>query len=268
MTKVSDVFAFLNQLAPVEYAMSYDNVGLLVGDENAEISRILVALDITDAVIREAASLGAQLIVSHHPVIFEPMKRIVAGDTTANHVIALLQNRISAICMHTNLDAARGGVNDMLAQKLGVSCDAVIEPVGENAGIGRIGILDRLMDFETFLSHTARALGTEGLRYSKNNERVYRVAVGGGSCGSMLEEVCAQGCDTFVTADVKHSQWLDAAERGINLIDAGHFSTENVVIKPLAAKLSAAFDQIAVTCAVSCTESVRYFKLEEAQYGA
>ena len=128
MPKVSDVFAFLNQLAPVEYAMSYDNVGLLVGDGDAHVSRILVALDITDAVICEAVKIGAELIVSHHPVIFEPMKRIVAGDITANHVIALLQNRISAICMHTNLDAARGGVNDMLAGVLspvftGSSCE-------------------------------------------------------------------------------------------------------------------------------------------------
>lgn len=268
MPKVSDVFAFLNQLAPVEYAMSYDNVGLLVGDGDAHVSRILVALDITDAVICEAVKIGAELIVSHHPVIFEPMKRIVAGDITANHVIALLQNRISAICMHTNLDAARGGVNDMLAQKLGVSCDTVIEPVSENAGIGWIGTLEHPMDFSAFLAHTAHALETGGLRYLKYCERVHRVAVGGGSCGSMLDTVCAHGCDTFVTADVKHSQWLAAAERGINLIDAGHFSTENVVTAPLVEKLSAAFKKIAVTCAVSCTEPIEYFKLEEAHYGA
>lgn len=268
MPKVSEVFAFLNQLAPVEYAMSYDNVGLLVGDGDAQVSRILTALDITDAVIGEAKRLGADLIVSHHPVIFEPMKRVVAGDVTANHVIALLRRGISAICMHTNLDAARGGVNDMLAQRLGVSCDAVIEPTGEGVGIGRVGTLAQPMEFSAFLAHTARSLKTQGLRYHESCARVHRVAVGGGSCGSMLEEVCALGCDTFVTADVKHSQWLAAAELGINLIDAGHFSTENVVIAPLAEKLSAAFGDIPVTCAASCVEPIGYFKLEEAHYGA
>lgn len=268
MPKVSDVFAFLNQLAPMEYAMSYDNVGLLVGNGDAPVSRILVALDITDAVIGEAAKRGAELIVSHHPVIFEPMKRVVAGDTTANHVIALVQNRVAAICMHTNLDAAQGGVNDALAAALHVQRETWLDPIADDAGIGWVGALSAPMPFAQFLEHTARALQVSGLRYQQSGAQVRRVAVGGGSCGSMLAQAAALGCDTFVTADVKHSQWLDAAEYRINLIDAGHFATENVVVAPLAEQLAQAFPALCVRVSQEQRDPVSYFTTEEAHHGA
>ena len=259
MPKVIDVLNFLSSLAPQHYAMSFDNVGLLVGDGEREVSKILVSLDITAKVIDEAKSLGADLIVAHHPVIFEPLKRVVVGDITSNHVISLIENKISAICMHTNLDAANGGVNDVLADVLRISKDAVLEPI-EDVGIGRVGKLSSPMQFDAFLEFVSDALKTDGLRYLKVNDRVSKVAVGGGSCGSMLSDAKAQGADTFVTADIKHSQWIEAEEMGLNLIDAGHFSTENVVIAPLAEKIAHKFGDISVEIAKNISEPMKYYK--------
>ncbi|MEG2858196.1 MAG: Nif3-like dinuclear metal center hexameric protein, partial [Clostridia bacterium] len=115
MPKVKDVFNTLESLAPTSLALSYDNVGILVGDENASVSKILVALDITREIIDEAVSCGADLIVAHHPVVFDKLAYVTAQDLQGGRVMALIKNGISAICMHTNLDAARGGVNDALA---------------------------------------------------------------------------------------------------------------------------------------------------------
>lgn len=268
MPKVCEILEYLNELAPVQYAMSYDNVGLLVGDGEREVGRILVALDITDSVIDEAKECGADLIVAHHPVIFEPLKRVVCGDVTANHVISLIKSDISAICMHTNLDSAVGGVNDMLAQKLGVASEAVIEEIEPGIGIGRVGALASPMEFNAFLKSVLSAVSAPGLRYHKSFDVVSRVAVGGGSCGSMLGDVKKLGCDTFVTADIKHSQWLEAAEIGLNLIDAGHFSSENVIVAPLAASLAERFLDIPVTVSEMCHEPIAYYCNEGEHHGS
>ena len=264
MIKTIDVLTFLNEIAPMKYALGFDNVGLLVGNAESEVSGILVALDITDKVIEEAKDKGANVIVSHHPVIFNPMKSVVSGDTTANHVIKLIENKMSAICMHTNLDSAIGGVNDTLADKIGISKEGYLEPV-EDVGIGRYGCLASEMSFNAFLKYTAKTLGIDGLRYLKNSDTVKRVAVGGGSCGGMLRAAMDAGCDTFVTADVKHNIWRDAEEFGINLIDAGHFSTENVIVDVLCNKLKEQFADIEINVAKNICEPMKHFKLEEAE---
>ena len=264
MIKTIDVLAFLNEIAPMKYALGFDNVGLLVGNAESEVSGVLMALDITDKVIEEAKNCGANLIVSHHPVIFDPMKSVVLGDTTANHVIKLIENKMSAICMHTNLDAAIDGVNDTLADKIGISKEGYLEPV-EDVGIGRYGNLTDEMSFEAFLKYTAKTLGIDGLRYLKNSDTVKRVAVGGGSCGGMLKVAKDAGCDTFVTADVKHNIWRDAEEFGVNLIDAGHFSTENVIVDVLCRKLKEKFADIEINTAKNICEPMKHFKLEEAE---
>lgn len=264
MVKTKEVLDFLNEVAPMKYALGFDNVGLLVGYGEREVTGVLVALDITENVICEAKDRGANLIVSHHPVIFEPLKSIVVGDSTSNHVIGLLINKISAICMHTNLDAAVDGVNDTLADIIGISKEGYLEPV-EEVGIGRFGNLEFEMNFDAFLAYVAEKLSIDGLRYSKMNDKVKRVAVGGGSCGSMLRAAVDAGCDTFITADVKHSVWLEAIERKINLIDAGHFSTENVIVNVLCDKLRAKFPELEITCAESICEPIKHFKTEEAE---
>lgn len=213
--------------------MDFDNVGLLVGDACQRVSRVLVALDITSQVIDEAEETGAQLIVSHHPVIFHKLSGVTWDDPVGRLVMRLVRGEISAICMHTNLDVARGGVNDALADALGLQSCTLLASEGVDGGveygIGRVGELPRAESVRAFLMRVREALGANGLRYVPAERDVKRVAVGGGACGSYLEAACAAGCDAFVTADVKHDRFLTARDLGITLIDAGHFSTENPV---------------------------------------
>ena len=253
MAQVKDIYQHINAIAPFATQMDFDNAGLLVGRGDAQVERVLVALDITTEVIREAVDMGAQLVVAHHPVIFHPLKAVSDADVTGEKVLVLAEHHIAAICAHTNLDAAQGGINDLLAQRLGLVEITHLHPDGEDEqgrtyGIGRVGTRrtrDR-MDTADFARMVKSALGASGVRYMDAGEPVCRVAVGGGSCGSMLSDAIRAGCDTFVTADVKYDVFLEAKELGINLLDAGHFATENVVVEPLARGLREAFPELTV----------------------
>lgn len=155
MKIVKDIFDYLNLLAPVGLKMSFDNVGILAGSAEAPTRNCLLALDITDEVIDEAVSIGADLIVSHHPLIFHELKSVVAEDLVGRKIIKLIKNDISAICMHTNLDIAQGGVNDALMSALGGCVSGFLEPCGIDAdgapvGCGRIGELAESIDFQSF----------------------------------------------------------------------------------------------------------------------
>ena len=252
MATVNDIYAFLNDLAPVRYQMDFDNAGFLVGDGSAAVEHVLLALDITDDVIAEAAALRAQLIVSHHPLIFTPLRRATADDLTGRKVLALARNGIAAVCMHTNLDIADGGVNDALMVALGAEVTGGLEPSGTDADggmltCGRVGRLPEPMALSDFLPYVADRLHANGLRYVDGRRPVQKLAVCGGSGGSMLHLAAQMGCDTFVTADVKYDRFLAAKELGVNLIDADHFCTENVIIPILCEKLRARFPALAFT---------------------
>lgn len=249
MTKVADIYNYLNELAPVWLKMDFDNVGLLVGSRENSVTKCVVSLDITDDVIAEAASNGAELIVSHHPVIFNAVKSVTPEDLVGRKIIALIKNGISAVCMHTNLDIAEGGVNDALMAALGVKPQGFLEACGTDrdgntVGCGRVGELDGEMPFADFLKKCKSALSANGIRYHNAGKPVHRLAVMGGSGGSNLYDAADLGCDTYVTADVKYNTFLDAKELGINLIDADHFCTENVVVPVLYDKLTAQFPDV------------------------
>ena len=236
MPTVGEIFDFLNQKAPVETKLDFDNVGLLVGSRDWPVTSALLSLEITGEVIAEAKELGAGLVLSHHPLFFE-LKAVSSETPQGKKAMDLLTAGIAAICMHTNLDAADGGVNDALAAALGLEGAKPYEP----EHICRLGTLPEAMPLNDFLRRAKGRLGCAGLRYVNGGRPVCLVAVGGGSCGSMIEETALTGCDTFITADVKHDQFLRAKELGLNLIDAGHFNTENVVIPVLRDWLAAEF---------------------------
>ncbi|MDR2421383.1 MAG: Nif3-like dinuclear metal center hexameric protein, partial [Oscillospiraceae bacterium] len=253
MVAVGGVLSRLFEFAPIEAKLDSDNVGLLAGDSRSPVRRILVALDITGEVIDEAASSGANLIISHHPLLFD-LKRVTDGDIRGKKLLSLLSRGISAICMHTNLDAARGGVNDALARAAGLRDTELLSehgrcPDGTPFSYGRLGTLSAPMRISEYLAFLKNALKTNGLRYHSSGREVSRVAVVGGSGGSELEKAVAAGCDTFVTADIRYDVFLDARELGINLIDADHFCTENVVVPELKRVLSEAFPD--VPCRIS-----------------
>lgn len=252
MATVKDVYRFIDEIAPFETQMSFDNSGFLVGRGDAPVERILVALDITEEVVKEAVQQDCQMIVSHHPVIFHPARSITDESVNGRILLALAENKIAAICAHTNLDAAQGGVNCCLAQRLKLEeveqlhTDGV-DRQGREYGIGRVGKAhEKGMTAKVYADYVKKALGTSSVRFADGGKIVSRVAVGGGSCGSMLMDAVAAGCDTFVTADVKYDQYLEAKAMGITLMDAGHYATEQVVCEPLADMLSKHFPKIEV----------------------
>ena len=256
MITVQQVEQKLFDWAPRQLAESWDNVGHLVGDPDREVRRILVSLDITERVVQEAADGGFDLIVSHHPVMnctWHPVQTLRTDDRQGRILTKLTENRISAICMHTNLDAAEGGVNDVLAQKLGLEG---LTPLTEEK-IGRIGTLKCEMPLVEFTRFVIESLGCIGLRYTDCGKPVHCVAVGGGACGDYIPQAIAAGCDTFVTSDLRYHDFLDTTE--LHLIDAGHFPTEDVICEPLVTYLQRAFPTAIVmkTAAHDC-ETIQY----------
>lgn len=251
MATVREVFDFIDLIAPFHIQLDFDNSGFLVGRSDRKVETILVALDLTEEVLEEAVALGAQLVVAHHPVIFHPIKSITDCDTTGRLLLNLIENGISVICAHTNLDAAYGGVNDCLAKKVGLfdieqlHQDGTDEQ-GNGYGIGRIGTVRTPCTAAEFARQVRNILNAPCVRLADAGKQVYRVAVGGGSCGSMLHDAIAAGCDTFLTADVKHDVFLEAKAAGINLLDAGHFSTEDVVCAPLVEQIAERFHELNV----------------------
>lgn len=254
MAAVKEIYEFIDGIAPFDTQESFDNAGFLVGRGDREVKKILVALDITLEVVEEARRLGAGLIAAHHPVIFSPVKSVTDETLTGQVLLALTENKIAAVCAHTNLDAAHGGVNGCLARTLGISDIGQLHQAGVDAkgrpyGIGRVGTAHQPgLTAVEYAAYVKEKLGSACVRFVDGGKPVSRVAVGGGACGSMLEDAIAQGCDTFVTADLKYNQFLDARALGVNLLDAGHFPTENVVCAPLAARLSKAFPNLEVCC--------------------
>lgn len=250
MTTVYEVYQLLQKKAPFELQLGFDNAGFLVGRGERLVSRILVALDITEPVIEEAINCGAQLIVAHHPVIWGGAKSMTDQTTTGRKLLTMAEHGIAAICAHTNLDAVEEGVNDALAVKLGLSDigqlhqDGVDEQ-GRPYGIGRVGTVP-VQSLYDFALTVKQLLGANGIRLVDGGRPVHTVAVGGGSCGDMLHEAVAQGCDTFVTADIKYDVFLEAKAIGINLLDAGHYPTENVICPVLQRWLEDAFPEVDV----------------------
>lgn len=262
MTTVGEVFAFLQEKAPFELQEGFDNAGFLVGREEACVSKILVALDITEQVVREAAEQGAQLIVSHHPVIFGGVKSVTDQTAAGKVLLALAENHIAAICAHTNLDAVEGGVNDALALRLGLTAirqlrQEGVDDQGRPYGIGRVGLVSEQPLYD-FAMAVKRLLGSNGIRLVDGGKPVHKVAVGGGACAEFMSDALSQGCDTFVTSDVKYHHFLDAKALGLNLVDAGHFPTENVVCPVLQGWLAKAFPQVYVAVSQRHTEVFSY----------
>ena len=239
--KVRDIFEDLNAWAPVETAMEHDNPGFLIGDAEAEVTGVVTALDCTPAVIAEAATRGANLIVTHHPVIYHPLSRVVAGTLDGDRVRALARQDISVISMHTNLDRAAGGVNDCMADRLGLR-NVQLLPGGE--GIARMGELPAPMNTDAFLNHIKAMLDVEVLRVSRAEAWVRRIAVGGGACAEYLDAARAAGCDALVTSECRHHEFIEAAHLGFLLVDATHYATENVVVRPLTERIRRVYPNV------------------------
>lgn len=242
---VLDVYNFIDEIAPFETALDFDNTGILVGDKNAVVNKIGVCLDITERVISDAIHTNCNLIISHHPIIFSPLKSV----TSDNIAYKLISNNISAICAHTNLDAAAGGVNDCLSDLLGLSdIIEVADPKYENAPpIARLGVLPKAMEPDEFAAYVKEKLDCPDVRFCTNGKTIQKVGVCGGASSEMLETIFHSNADAFVTSEVKHHEWLIANNLDFTVIDAGHFSTEYVVVAPLSKMIKDRFNLTTLT---------------------
>lgn len=263
MATVNEILTFLDTLAPRHMKMDWDNVGLLCGSKKTEVTKILVALDPFEGVCKEAVDFGAQLIVTHHPLIFKALKSVTDETSIGRSIQLLCREGISAINAHTNLDCAPGGVNDRLAAALDLADVQVIDPMGTDEEGQEWGLLRKghvaEQPLSTFLTTVKTALGCEGLRYVDAGKPVSKVAVGGGACASEIMDAVKAGCDTFVTSDVKYNQFWDAYDLGLNLIDAGHFHTENPVTSCLAEKIAAVFPEVEVKISETHSDCVKFY---------
>lgn len=231
MSTVTHIYDAIDRLAPFWLTMDFDNTGILVGDRNREIACALLALDCTPAVVEQAKQLGAQLIITHHPVIFHPLKRVNEDAV----VYQLIRSDIAVISAHTNLDIAQGGVNDALVNAIGLRDCRGLELLNEQTGawLGRIGTLPEPLSPEAFAAHVKSCLNAASVKFAAAPRAIHTVALCSGSGADCLDAAISAGADALLTSEVKQHEYLAATAAGISIFDAGHFDTEDIVIEPL-----------------------------------
>lgn len=232
---VKDIYDFIDTIAPFAAQCEWDNSGMIVGESNKSVKKIAVVLDITPEAVNAAAEMNADLIISHHPVIF----RAVKSFTDKDPAFLLAKNGIAAICAHTSLDIAKGGVNDALAAVLGFE-DAIPLTDSSEASMVRVAEINET-SADSLAKLCAEKLST-GVRIADSGKAIRKVALCGGAGADFIGEVFAAGCDAYITGDVSHHEFLEAKALGLTLIAAGHFETENPVVAVIAEKLKENFD--------------------------
>lgn len=224
---VGQILDLVNELAPMELAESYDNVGLLLGHPERRVERVLAALDAAPRVIEEARALDVQLLITHHPILFRARKNLREDDPEGELLCALVRSRLSLIAAHTNYDNAPVGVNDALARALGLKRVEKLEN-----GL-RMGELEAPVALGEWKARVDEALLTNARLYAPESRRIQRVAVCGGAGGEFWPLALAAGAQAYLTGEVKHHDALAAAQSGLALLEAGHMQTERIAMKQL-----------------------------------
>lgn len=232
-----DILTVLNELAPFSLAEKWDNVGLMLGDPAQSVTGILLGLDPTTALLDEAIATKSNLIITHHPVIFHPLKSIRTDQPVGQFLTQALKNDIAVISCHTNLDVIQNGVSHVLAEKIGLTMLSPITETQKNSpeiGFGQIGSLQNPEDSGNFLTRLCEILQVPALKIcGLVPEQIKRVAVCGGSGSDLAEQAYSKGAQVYITGEVKHSTARWAEESNLCIIDAGHFATENLIVKEL-----------------------------------
>ncbi len=228
--RIYEIINAIERYAPKELASSYDNVGLMLGDRNAAVSSVLLTLDVDLAVAKEAKAVGAELIISHHPLIFNPVKNLTTDTPDGECLLYLAENKIAVYSAHTNLDSTSGGLNDLAAQFLSLENISPLEENG-NAGIGRIGTLPFLVTLEGLAEKIKQIYHVPHIRYIGNKACLLsKVALCTGSGADLMALAKEKGADAYITGDIKYSAARYAAAIGLSVIELGHYESEYIAV--------------------------------------
>ena len=228
--KISDVLLRLENYAPAYLAEDYDNVGLMAGDADANFKAALLTLDVDINVAEEAKRRGANLIISHHPLIFEPLNKITSETAQGRCLLYLIKNGIAVYSAHTNLDSAAGGLNDLLAAILGLRDVSPMTGNDAEMGLGRVGNLPAPLTMDELSRDVMRKFSLPSVRYTgEGDDLVSRVALCTGGGASLLSDAVSSYADVYITGDIKYHAAREAAERGINLLELSHYDSEIIV---------------------------------------
>lgn len=239
MLKVKDVIDVMRKLAPEEnyYNKEYDNVGLIVGDAETEVNRVLCCLDVTEDVIDEAMEVGAQLIISHHPMIYFPIKNVTTSDSQGRKIFKAIRNGIAIYAAHTNLDFVKDGINQFFADEIGLTDCLPLDPyISETEGFGRVGNLRQATTCSELREKIKGLFRDDFVRIVGEDKQIKRIAVingGGGGDTSYIDMALNANADCLVTADVKHHVAMYARENDLPIIEPQHFTMEYAYISRL-----------------------------------
>lgn len=242
--KCKDIIEAMEEIAPVRLAYSWDNPGLMCGNREAEVKKVLVSLDIDDNVITEAVEKGANMIVTHHPMIFRPIKSVTTEDKTGRYLMRLIKADISVFSAHTNLDMSNIGTNAELAEILGLKNVEFLMPSEDGIyAMGRVGELEEKMSVENFGAFVKEKLGLKNMVVSKAGDFVSKIGLctGHGCDKEFLQAALSKGCDGYVSGDIGYHEAQEALAMGISLFDGTHYGTETIVTKPVAEYLKSRF---------------------------
>ncbi|MFI3316018.1 MAG: Nif3-like dinuclear metal center hexameric protein [Rikenellaceae bacterium] len=232
MATIKDVTGVIESFAPLAYQASYDNAGLVVGCHSTEVQGVLLAVDVTLEVIEEAKQVGANLIITHHPIIFHPLKRFNSASYVERCVEQAIRSDIALYACHTNLDSTPGGMSWRLAKMLGIENLELLESTSsvENVGFGVVGDLSEAIDFAQYIEQIASKLQLSAVRYSKPVERkVKRVALCTGAGGSLMSTIKGSGVDLYITGDLRYNDFMEPSDE-FTVVDIGHFESEYCAI--------------------------------------
>lgn len=242
MKKIKDIIRIMEEFAPKTLKEDFDNVGLMVGDRNKEVKKILLALDCTLDVIKEAKEKSVDLIITHHPLIFRKPSSITTDTLTGKKIIELIKNDISLYSSHTNLDSAENGLNETIVNLLGYSTNELIEvnkmARNDNEGLGRIVRLEDFIELEDLIEDIKEKLNVKSLKVVKGCEKVKNIAIINGSGSDFFEKAYRKGADCIITGDTTYHYASDYKELGVSIIDTGHFSSEWIVFLQVINKLT------------------------------
>lgn len=257
--KVRDITSAIEQFAPLSLQESYDNSGLIVGNPDDEIrGGVLLAVDVTDAVIDEAIERGCSMIITHHPIIFHPLKRLNGATMVERCVMRAIRENIALYASHTNLDAVQGGMSWQLGNLLGLQQMAALQPDADGNGFGVVGELDKEVAIEEFFDTLRNRLSVSVIRHSAvARPMVRRVAICTGAGSSMMEAARTSGCDVYVTADLRYNDFF-APDGDFTAIDIGHFESEFCAINLIFDILSKTFINFAPQKSLSTRNPVHY----------